>query len=142
MIDQPLSVWLQLKNIPIEPRTAIPVLRVFMGLRKWQVMTMRAGRVIALLNHVKAQVDRCNEIWKNIHGVLLEISDGLDRSHWSYLGDINLIYELSQGDILRSDAIEKKITFAKAVNWKKIELAKIRDDQNRYMKEKQKAKKT
>ena len=135
MIDLPVSVWLRLKNMPIEPKTAVQVLSIFMGAKRWQVMTMDAGRVIALLNHVKAQVEKCNNIWKNIHGVLLEINDGLNRSHWEGLHDLAIIHDLAQGDILKAEAVEK-MTFATVVNWKKIQLAQIRDEQNKYVKQK------
>ncbi|TVR40869.1 MAG: hypothetical protein EA392_02960 [Cryomorphaceae bacterium] len=126
-----------MKDYKIDMRSACYVLNTFMGLTPRQVMNMNAGRVVAIINHVKSQVEKCNRYWDKAHEVLLQINDGVDRSHWHGLDKLALIHELAGGDILKAEQVEN-ITFATVLNWKKISLAQIRDEQNKYMKEKSK----
>jgi hypothetical protein len=139
--DLPVSYWMQLKDIVFEIRYAPYILSIYLDVTPKQVIMMNAGVVVAIYNHVKIQVEKCNRTWLNIHEILLHLDDGVDKEHWKGLDNIQSIYDLAGGNILKADEIEKE-SFAKVVNWMRVKLAYVRSEQNAYLKEKAKLRKS
>jgi hypothetical protein len=138
--EMPVTYWMQLKDVVFEIKYAPYIIGIFLNLNPAKVARMKAGVVVGLYNHVKSQVEKCNRIWLHIHETLLPIDDGIDKMHWEGLQDVQLIYDLAGGDILKAEEIEKQ-TFATVVNWMRVKLAYIRSEQNQIIKERAKLKK-
>ena len=137
MIDLPIEIWLKLRNVVFDIHYAPFILGTYLNIPQSHIFFMDAGRVIALYNHVKHQTEKCNRIFENVQSVLLHIDDGIDQSHFEGLDAVQMIYDLSGGDILKGSDVEK-LTFAHVMTWLKVSYAYLRTDQNRYMKEKMK----
>ena len=138
--EMPVSYWMQLKDVVFDIKYAPYIIGLFLDLNPGHIARMKPGVVVGLYNHVKIQVEKCNRIWVHIHEILLHLDDGVDKSHWEGLQDIQTIYDLAGGDILKADQIEKQ-TFATVVNWMRVKLAYIRSEQNHVIKERPKLKK-
>ena len=138
--EMPISYWMQLKDVVFDINYAPYIIGLFLDISPVKVARMQAGVVVALYNHVNSQVQKCNKIWAHIHEMLIPMDDGIDKTHWEGLQDIQVIYDLAGGDILKADQIEKQ-TFATVVNWMRVKLAYIRSEQNQVIKERAKLKK-
>ena len=136
-LDQmPVKIWMQLKDVKFDIDFAPYILGVYLNLPPEKIYTMKAKRVIALYRHIRAEVNRCNQLYENAMSILLDIPDGVDKSHFEGIADLLMIYDLADKDILKAEKVEN-IKYALVLNWTRVKNAIIRYEQNRYLKTKQ-----
>jgi hypothetical protein len=137
MIDMKIEYWLKLRNVDFDIHYAPYILSVFLDIPAWRVLQMKAGIVIAIYNHIKHQVEKCNKIFDNVQSILLNIDEGVNKEYFEGIEAPTMIYDLAGGDIVKGEQIEK-LTFAHVMTWLKVTNAYIRVEQDRYMKNKMK----
>jgi hypothetical protein len=134
--DMPIRYFLQLDSVIDVPDTEHVAIGIFMDIDPSRIDRLPADRMIAVYNHVKAQVEKCRKLFLETKRHLLDIDDGVDKSHFEDIGIMLLIYEVAGGDIFKMGDVEK-LTFSRIVNWLNVKNAYIRLEQNRYLKFKQ-----
>ena len=136
--DMPIVYWLLLKDVVFDINYAPYIVSTYLDITPERVMAMKAGRVIALFNHIKHQVKKCNSIYEWVQEDLLNISaDNIDNSHFDNLHNLALLFDL-MGNGNRTMKEAEQLSFTEQMNYLKIKNAYIRSEQNRYLKSKNK----
>ncbi len=135
--QMPVVFWLLLKDVVWNINYAPYIVSTYLDINPAIVVEMNAGRVIALFNHIRSQVEKCNKSYEWAMMDLLPIGSDVDNSHFQGIENLAIIYDLmSYGNKTLKEA--EQITFSEAISYLKIKNAYIRSDQNRYLKNKTK----
>lgn len=131
--DMPIRYFLQLDSVIDFKDMEHVCIGIFMDMNPALIDLLPANRMLAVYNHVKYQTEKCRKLFIETKSRLLDIDDGIDKSHFEDLGVLPLIYELAGGDISKMDSVEN-VKFSRVVNWLLVKNSYIRLEQNRYLK--------